>query len=199
MKRAIYIILLLLYTTLVHAYMYQSNMPTYQPQTKIGYTTNYSNGQFTPSAYQNFNTSTYSGTYNPYSNGNANNGGSGRPGQARRVKGYTDDGEEHDDGNSDTYNPWIGRTEHFLDNESEYTYYWYGDHWWRKNSSGSWQIWTSWAGWHSSWGVLYPSHPDDTAQKGYNKDKPTPIGDATTPFLLLMFAYLSCQEIKKRR
>ena len=105
MKRAIYIILLLLYTTLVHAYMYQSNMPTYQPQTRIGYTTNYSNGQFTPSAYKNLNTSTYSGTYNPYSNGNTNNGGSGRPGQPRRAKGYDETGKEYDTGSSEQGNP----------------------------------------------------------------------------------------------
>lgn len=197
MKRAIYIILLLLYTTLVHAYMYQSNMPTYQPQTKIGYTTNYSNGQFTPSAYQNLNTSTYSGTYNPYSNWDANNEGSGRPGQPRRVKGYTDDGEEHDDGGS-PYSDWapLFGTSHFEGQSG--VYYWDDEtnSWWRYDGS-KWHKWMSTLDYYH-WSIFEYGGPSNPEQ-GYNKDKPTPIGDTTTPLLILMFAYLSCQQIKKRR
>ena len=192
MKRAIYIILLLLYTTLVHAYMYQSNMPTYQPQTRIGYTTNYSNGQFTPSAYKNLNTSTYSGTYNPYSNGNTNNGGSGRPGQPRRAKGYDETGKEYDTGSSEQGNPpdlWL----------PGYEYKWDGTYWYRTSDGGkNWEKWHTtlhlWYHWWG-WGTV---HPGKDAVTLYHEN-PVPIGDTTTPFLILMFAYLSYHEIKKRR
>jgi len=196
MKRAIYIILLLLYTTLVHAHMYQSNMSTYQPQTKIGYTTNYSNGQFTPSAYQNLNTSTYSGTYNPYFNGNANNGGSGRPG-VRKVKGYDDNGNET---GSSTSGPeqgtWIGRGESFW--EDGYTYYYNEskDRWYREDDEGNVSEWDNLLGWH--WTLLYGHTIPSGSIQGYQYP-PTQIGDAIVPLLLLMFAYLSYHEIKKRR
>jgi len=194
MKRAIYIILLLLYTTLVHAYMYQSNMPTYQPQTRIGYTTNYSNGQFTPSAYQNFNTSTYSGTYNPYSNGNTNNGGSGRPGQPRKAPAYDPNGG------------YLGDTP--FDFESGWEYYNYNGEWYRYGDRG-WDLFWHWGMGYQKWNGHYWSNISGSLENFWNDVgsngthaydyNPVPIGEPTTPLLLLMFAYLSYHEIKKRR
>ena len=160
-------------------------MPTYQSQTRIGYTTNYSNGQFTPSAYQNFNTSTYSGTYNPYSNWNTNNGGGGRSGQPRRIPVYNgNDTLQTPGGDNDSY---------------DWHYRYDGTYWWCNKGDGKWLQWRGifwdWTDWAQDWRSDVTGGKYKDAQD-YN---PVPIGEPTTPLLLLMFAYLSYHEIKKRR
>ena len=191
-----YILLLLLYTTFVHAYMYQSNMPTYQPQTRFGYTTNYSNGQFTPSAYQNFNASTigstYSGTYNPYTDGNASGS---RHGQPRMVKGYDSNGNViGDDSPEKGTGIFGGQT--FWEDGYEYFYDEKEGCWYRRDKNGNYDKWNNVLGWH--WSIFYGHNPSNPLTPGY-QNNPVPIGEPITPFLILMFAYLSYQEIKRRR
>lgn len=164
---------------------YNSNVNT-QHGHKYGHTTiNY--------GYQTMqynNNAIYSGTYNPATS----SGGNGGP---RKVKGYTNDGEYHDDGNPSVFDPWYAKAEYFDENMGNYEYFWYGNHWWRRSSSGNWEIWTSWAGWHSSWGILYDSHPDETAQFGYNTKKPpypddpnpTPLNSDLSILLILLIFY----------
>lgn len=126
-----------------------------------------------------------------YGGGSAVHGGG-----PRRVKGYTSDGEEHDDGNSDTYDPWIGRTQHFWDNEDEYTYYWSNDHWYRTKDGVHYEVWTSWAGWHTPVGILYDNRPSSDALQGY-RENPTPIGSPLTMVVpAVLYAII---EYRRRR
>ena len=113
------------------------NVPVEQTYRGIGYTTNYSNGQFNSGVYKSSMTSleyqnrSFTGIYNP---AESSSGGSRQSVQPRKVKGYDENGDEIDTGNNRKGNPddmW----------NDTYEYYWDGSNWWRKDSNGNYYIW----------------------------------------------------------
>lgn len=131
MKKILFIILLCLNIQLTYGIDYSPYSNHYSGYTRvssertyerIGYTSQYGNGfsntkytyyyptkshyntnhPFSKITYDNYHSNAiYPGnTYDNY-HSNYSSGGTGRPGQPRRVKGYTEDGTEHDDGTSE--------------------------------------------------------------------------------------------------
>ena len=164
-----------------------NGVPIEQTNRKIGYTTNYGN-TFGYTTQQ-----TYSGTYNPVSNGN-----SGKPG-IRKVKGYDGNGNEigDDSPESGTGLGWLAGHD-FWENEYKYTYYYVeGDGWYRSDGKTT-QKWTSTGGWHWSW-FGNSTNPPSGSTQGYHEN-PTPIGDPDFYLITaLLFSYFIYIYMKKRR
>lgn len=164
-----------------------SSVHVEQTNRRIGYTTNYGN-TFGYTTQQ-----TYSGTYNPGTGSNS----SGRPGQPRRVHGYTGDGNYVGDDNGSDSDFW----------DPKYEYYWddIDKCWYRKpvGDSNDWQKYTNTLGvlfgWHwsyTSWGGRKP--PSNPVSQSY-EENPVPIGDVILPLLTILLLYIGYDTLVKSR
>lgn len=186
---------------------YAQSYEDYSKVSKIGYSTNYSNGKFNSGVYKSSMTTleyqnrAFTGTYNPSS---SSSGGSRQSGP-RKVAGYTGSGEYVDDGkgygDSDSTYFW-GWT-------SSGTYYYYDGNWYLYED-GEWCIWkygNSYRRWgrtyYENWGWYYSTtNPDyynpfsPSQDPGDYEMKPnlTPIGDAIVPLFLLLILYLAIKK-----
>ena len=164
----------------------------------IGYSTSSFGRINTYNMYERQYENVYSGTYNP--------GNNSRPGQLRKVHGYTSEGEYVGDDNGKESDFW----------ESSYEYYWDGEHWWRRRKSGGglfkleWQMYTNdlW-NWH--WSIfeeIWKSHPNTstTPQSYQNNPRPhpddpyaDPIGEFPIGLLLILsFLFVYYKKFKNK-
>lgn len=145
----------------------------------IGYTTNYSNGQFNSTQY--------------YHTPSQSSSGRSRPcWQPRRAKGYDETGKEYDTGSGEQGNPtdlW----------DTTYEYKWDGTYWYRTNDDGkNWEkwhttlhLWYHWWGWGSV-------HPGENAVTLY-PDNPVPIGDNYIWFMVCIVSIYSLVKAKRNK
>ena len=148
-------------------------------KTTIGYTTNYSNGKFTSSAYDNF------------------NGGKPKP---RKVSGYTADGDYFDDGkgygDSDSSYFWSWATTG--------SYYYYNGNWYLYES-GDWCIWqrggSGWAWYYRTNNPNYynPFRPWQDPSDYEMHTKLTPLHFSVYPFFVMVIIYIIVKRLKLRR
>ena len=156
-----------------------------QTNRRIGYTTNYSNGQFNSTQY-------YRSTYTP----TASNSG-GRPRQPRKVKGYDDNGNEiNTDGQGNPSDPskgmWGDGYEYYYESS---TGYWYRT----KDGGKTWQKWSSWLDWGGLFWDWRGGRPHGGNVTHYNEQNPVPIGDAIVPLLTILLLYIGYDILVKSR
>ena len=210
MKKVIITLLLSLMITNMFSFTFQTEynyqMPTFGATSSyipynnsqsieyrgIGYTTNYSNGQFNSTQY-------YQGTYTP-----SLSGFNGRPGQPRRVKGYTADGDsintDNDGAKGNPSDMWKNGYDYYYDKEAKT---WYRGHWttdWRGRKIYSYETWLDdWSiifGWH--WSILDYGKSDNAVQ--YYEQNPVPIGDNYIWFMVCIVSiYSLIKWIKLKR
>ena len=166
--------------------VYDRNYSVPASECRLGYTTRYGNG-FNSTSTFGYPRNTHVNSTSTFGYTTGGSSGSGRPGQPRRAKGYTADGDEintPDINPDDMWNP-------------KYTYY-YGDdttpwwvggpykRWFRMDSNGN--IWWWNNGWHS--GGSKKDFNERTVQ--YYKDSPVPIGDPSFFVILgLLFLWMT--------
>ena len=149
------------------------NVPVEQTYRGIGYTTNYGN-TFGYTTQQ-----TYSGTYNPASNGNSG---------IRRAPGHDASGNHYD-------TPF--------DFESGWEYYNYNGNWYRYGDRG-WDWFLHWGMGYQKWNGSGWSNISGSWENFWNdvgsngtQVQPTPIGDVIVPLLILLHLYIGYDIFKK--
>ena len=152
---------------------------------RIGYTTNYSNGQFNSAQY-------YQDTYTPTSIGSI-----GKHGQPRRVKGYDDNGNEiNTDGQGNPSDPskgmWKDGYEYYYEPS---TGYWYRT----KDGGETWQKWSSWLDWGGLFWDWRGGRPHGGNVTHYNEQNPVPIGDNYIWFMVCIVSIYSLIKSKRNK
>jgi hypothetical protein len=167
-----------LYINNHNSYNSISDEQTYR---RIGYTTNYSNGQFNSVHY-------YQNTY-------TSNGSNRRPGQPRRIIVYSGSDDES------------GKNTPGGNNDSSDWLYEYDDttkEWWCSKDGGkSWYKWDSWfgLGWlFHDWRPGRGNPTDNATHYHHDKNNPwvVPIGEPTVPLLTILLLY-SVTILKKKK
>jgi hypothetical protein len=180
-----------------------SNVPVEQTYRGIGYTTNYSNGQFNSGVYKSSMTTlgyqnrAFAGTYNP---AESSSGGERTGGGPRRITVY--------DGNGNTAETPgdVGDPEGIYQYD-ESTGKWYyspdnGKTWyeWRR-ASGIWELFVGLfgGGWGSDWRTVNNPPSENSNHWASDPNDPflTPIGDAIIPLLILLHLYIGYDVFKK--
>lgn len=206
MKTLINILILLIFNVNL-VFGYQMYSTTQQNHSRIGYTTNYSNGNFTPSTYQN-RTMQYQSTYRiGYTTGNTygstNTGGSYRPGMRKITVHNGQGGTEEAPGNLEGWYKYdeVTRTWYYSPDEGAHWYEWREASGWREVLSGLIGVIFGGSGLGNDWRTINNPPGEGSGKWATDPNDPflEPIGDGTIPLSLLMLAYLSYNRYRKKQ